>query len=125
MGQATFHQKSVNMQENLDHNGTIGHKMLHKEDQNIRIFMINSNGISMNNDAEQYQEICDHMNQHNTDFFSCLEHNLDTTQHTVQYNMKNITHAAFSLLSLQLSSSPIPMFFFTNQVVHYALLKAL
>ena len=50
------------MQENLDHNGVIGHEMLHKEDQNTRIFMINPNGISMNNDAEQYQEICDHMN---------------------------------------------------------------
>jgi len=68
MGQATFHQKSVNMQENLDHNGTIGHKMLHKKDQNTRIVMINPNGISMNNEAEQYQEICNHMNQHNIDF---------------------------------------------------------
>ena len=56
------------MQENLDHNGVIGHNMLHKEDQNTRIFMINPNRISMNNDAEQYQEICDHMNQHNLDF---------------------------------------------------------
>ena len=45
MGQATFHQKSVNMQENLDQNGTIGNKMLHKEEQNTNIFMINPNGI--------------------------------------------------------------------------------
>eukprot|EP00957_Ditylum_brightwellii_P095689 7291006-Ditylum_brightwellii.AAC.1 len=62
----------------------------------------------MNNDGEQYQEICDHMNKHNIDFFGCSEHNLDTTQHTVQYKMKNITHASFSSSSLQLSSSPIP-----------------
>ena len=70
MGQATFHQKSINMQENLDHNGTIGHKMLHKEDQNTRTVIKDSKGILMNNEAEQYQEICDHMNQHNIDFFA-------------------------------------------------------
>jgi hypothetical protein len=68
MGQATLHQKSLNMQENLDQNGMIGHGMLHKEDQNTRIVMINPNGTSMNNKAEQYQEICDHMSQHDIKF---------------------------------------------------------
>eukprot|EP00957_Ditylum_brightwellii_P026420 1998796-Ditylum_brightwellii.AAC.1 len=62
----------------------------------------------MNNQCKQHQELCDAMKENDIDYFGCLEINLDTTQQTVQQAFKNITNAAFSQLSIQFGSTPIP-----------------
>ena len=71
--------KSGNMKKNLDCNNVIGHSMSTKDETHTRICILNLNGISMNNNCEQHQEICDAINENNIDYFGCPEINLDTT----------------------------------------------
>eukprot|EP00957_Ditylum_brightwellii_P151840 11562092-Ditylum_brightwellii.AAC.1 len=100
--------KSSNMKKNLDCNNIIGHSMIMKEERHTMILILNPNGISMNNNCEQHQEICDAINKNNIDYFGCSEINLDTTQQYVQQTIKKITNAAFLQSSIQISNTPIP-----------------
>eukprot|EP00957_Ditylum_brightwellii_P141623 10789089-Ditylum_brightwellii.AAC.1 len=86
------------MESNLDNNITIGHKMLSKEENQVQIYVINLDGISMSNQAEQFQELCD--NLYDIDFLGCPEINLDTTQQDVKRTLKNLTKAALSHSSM-------------------------
>eukprot|EP00957_Ditylum_brightwellii_P059894 4547352-Ditylum_brightwellii.AAC.1 len=71
------------MKLNLDNNTTIGHKMPAKEENQVQICVVNLNGISMSNQAEQFQELCDNVNLHDIDFLGCSEINLDTMQQEI------------------------------------------
>eukprot|EP00957_Ditylum_brightwellii_P129179 9852790-Ditylum_brightwellii.AAC.1 len=96
------------MQRNLNNNA-IGHVLKKKDEIHTRICILSPNGIFMNNNCAQHQEIDDAINEHNIDYFGCPEINLDTTQQYAQQTIENITKAAFSQSLIQLSSTPIPV----------------
>jgi hypothetical protein len=96
------------MQRNLNSNNIIGHTMKKKDKTHTRICILNPNGISMSNNCEQHQEICNAINKQSIEYFGYPEINLDTIQQYVQQTIKKFTKAAFSQSSIQLSSTPIP-----------------
>eukprot|EP00957_Ditylum_brightwellii_P105292 8026666-Ditylum_brightwellii.AAC.1 len=93
--------KSGNMKKNLDCSNIIGQSMSTKDVTHTKICILNPNGILMNNNCEQHQEIWDDITENNIDYFGCPEINLDTTQQCVQQTIKKITNAAFSQSSIK------------------------
>eukprot|EP00957_Ditylum_brightwellii_P195995 14933669-Ditylum_brightwellii.AAC.1 len=66
----------------------------------------------MNNQTEQFQEICNSVILHAIDCIGCPEINLDTTQQPVKSTLKNSLSAAFNHALLQISCLLIPAKYF-------------
>eukprot|EP00957_Ditylum_brightwellii_P190944 14539289-Ditylum_brightwellii.AAC.1 len=54
---------------------------------NVRVCIINPNGISMQNQVEQFQELYNNANLHEIDYLGCPEINLNTTQQEISSSL--------------------------------------
>jgi hypothetical protein len=80
------------MQTNLTQNTPWGNKLQEKEDDILRIYAQNVNGIKLDADGGQYKEICDLVKEVKADILFCFqEHNLDTTQFKIRQILQNTT----------------------------------
>eukprot|EP00957_Ditylum_brightwellii_P192393 14647035-Ditylum_brightwellii.AAC.2 len=55
-----------------------------------------------------FKEMCDIITAHGIDYMELTENNLDSTQHGVTSNIKDIAGNAFVHLAVQISISPTP-----------------
>lgn len=109
-GQFNLNQQPIAITfENLRHNHNWGDTLADKRnDYVIRIYAQNVNGIRIDQDGGQYNEICKILTEVKADIFCFQEHNLDTTQYKVKNILHETTNKHWQRARLTIASSPIP-----------------
>jgi hypothetical protein len=97
------------MKINWTQNEEIGDPMIQKDSKNNQFHFLNTNGISLANDNLEITMFCETMLEYNMDYMGLIEINLDTTNHEVQKQITEETKKRINQISVQLTSSNIPM----------------